>query len=70
LERAEAMLQRLYSSQGGDEIVDEIVDARNLPRETIEQNIANGIYREGQILILGVDSAGNAVTHVVPKTSP
>jgi len=70
LKRAEAMLQRLYSSQGGDEIVDEIVDARNLPRETIEQNIANGIYREGQILILGVDSAGNAVTHVVPKTSP
>jgi len=46
-----------------------IVDARNLPQETIEQNIANGVYREGQILVLGVDSTGNAVTHVVPKTS-
>ena len=69
LQRAEAMLQRLYSSQSGSQM-EGIVDARNLPQETIEQNIANGVYREGQILVLGTKDDGTPSIYIVPKTSP
>ena len=69
LQRAEAMLQRLYSSQSGSQM-EGIVDARNLPQETIEQNIANGVYSEGQILVLGTKYDGTPSIYIVPKTSP
>ena len=69
LQRAEAMLQRLYSSQSGSQM-EGIVDARNLPQETIEQNIANGVYSEGQILVLGTKDDGTPSIYIVPKTSP
>ena len=63
------MLQRLYSSQSGSQM-EGIVDARNLPQETIEQNIANGVYSEGQILVLGTKDDGTPSIYIVPKTSP
>jgi hypothetical protein len=69
VQRARESLDLMYSQQSGSQM-EGIVDARNLPQETIEQNIANGVYREGQILVLGTKDDGTPSIYIVPKTSP